>query len=570
MTRRTRTPAKPHARKKAVREKAVVAPIDPERAWADQIRTSLLEGCHPFQYDGAVDPAKRISFLVGRGGTKTTTLRVRGVVAVTSMPRIAVLYFAATRQRAKDLMWYPLKALLQKLNVEATFNETELRCTILRTGSMYMFAGLQDVADADKWRGQTFYEVQFDECGAIRSELLEYTVYQVIGPRVIRLVLGGTPGLRRRGMFYDVTRPGSDKHRPYRDRDKDEYADFEGYSSHYWTLEEVIALPGAQTKYPELVRLWTEALEEKKRNKWSDDNPIFLREYKAIWASDGTLRVFSTFRAHLADGTPWNVWDPFDGKEPIDGVAGLRIAVAKLRELHKDLTDWRYVVIMDMGHKDPFACSVFTFSPHDPDRNIWQAMSFERVGMYDKPIAELLLGADELDVYIKTGVFPTKYGGVFGVIGWPDALEMDSDHATLEALKNVYGVAIAKAEKKPEYKNGAIELVNGGFHDGKIKLLANGAAHQQCDQLQWKEQDNGKLVEDPAQANHSSDTVIYGRRRVAALFESGQVAQDEKSTAAVPYRDPMGLDPGIGTSDEAAEEEALLAPSEWTEDDEDW
>ena len=82
-------------------------------------------------------------------------------------------------------------------------------------------------------------------------------------------------------------------------------------------------------------------------------------------------------------------------------------------------------------------------------------------------------------------------------------------------------------------------------------------------------QDNGKLVEDPAQANHSSDTVVYGRRRIAAMFESGQVATDEKPNSATPYRDPMGIAPGIGTVDQGDDEEALLAPSEWTEDD-DW
>lgn len=42
--------------------------------------------------------------------------------------------------------------------------------------------------------------------------------------------------------------------------------------------------------------------------------------------------------------------------------------------------------------------------------------------------------------------------------------------------------------------------------------------------------------------------------------------------AATPteYRDPMGLTPGIGTKDQGKDEEALLAPSEWTEDDEGW
>lgn len=571
MTRRSSSPQKPHTRKKAAREQAVVIGASIEDQWAAGIRKSLLEPCHPYQYDAATDPAKRYSFLVGRGGTKTTTFRVRGVLKVTSVPRAKVLYFASTRARAKDLMWFPLKALLHSLGVEATFNETELRCTIHRTGAMYMVSGLQDVADADKWRGDTFDEVQFDECGAIKPELLEYTIYQVIGPRVHCLGVGGTPGLNRRGPFYDVTRPGSDKHRPYKDRHKPEYKDFKGYSSHHWTLEDIVNLRGAKLKYPALVELYAEQLEECERNKWSTDNPIRRRELDAVWASDGTLRVFGDFHPHK-DGKRWNIWNPFDGGTLIEGVTGLRIAIAKLRELYPDFKDWRFIVPADMGHKDPFACNPFAFSPHDPERRQWHVMSFERTGMYAKPIAELLLGEQQVNTFITTGKFPQTYGGVFGETGWPDGLVMDADHATIEELKNVYGIAIEKADRKPEYKAGSIELVNGDFHDGRIFVLEGSALAQQCEQLQWKEQDNGKLVEDPAQANHSSDTLIYGRRKLATLFQSGAVAQDVKpQDPAGGYADPMGLDPLEEIPGSNRDENAdLLVDPTWADSDQDW
>lgn len=578
MTRRSDSPAKPHAKKKAAREVGLLAGggVGDDDGWADGIWRKLLEGTHPFQYDAATDPAKRYSFLCGRGGTKTTTFRIRGIRVLTRKQRAKVLYFATTRQRAKDLMWFPLKALLQRLGFiageDVTFNETELRCTIHRTGSMYQLSGLQDIADADKWRGDTFDEVQFDECGALKPELVEYTVYQVIGPRVHCLGVGGTPGLNRRKLFYDVTRPGSDKHRPYRDRDRPEYADFKGFSSHHWTLEDIVALPDAADLYPELVRLWDESLDEKERNKWSDDNPIWQREYKAVWAADGTLRVFSAYKPHADDGTPWNEWDPFDGKGIVEGVAGLKVAIGKLRKMFPDFKDWRFVVPKDQGHKDPFACTPLAFSPHDPERRIWQVMSFERVGMgYGKPIAELLLGAEQVDGYIKTGSFPTTYGGVFGETGWPDGMVMDSDNALLEDLKNVYGLKTEKADKKPEYKKGAIELVNGDLTDGRIKVLKGSPLAEQLEQLQWREQENGTLIEDPAQANHSTDCLIYGRRLIAAMFESGQVAQDTKPQTTG-YVDPMGLGlaPGVGLQDQGDDEESLLAPREWVEDDEGW
>lgn len=570
VTRRSSSPAKPHARKKATRESAARDGAWLEDDWASDIRKSLLDGCHPYQLDAVTDPAKRYSYLVGRGGTKTTCFRVRGVLKITGQSRAKVLYFASTRQRAKDLMWFPLKALLHKLNVEAVFNETELRCTITRTGSTYQLSGLQDIADADKWRGDTWDEVQFDECGAIKPELLEYTVYQVIGPRVHCLGLGGTPGLYRRKIFYDVTRPGSELHRPYKDRHKPEYKTFKGYSSHHWTLRDIVALPNARKKYPALVELHEEQLEENARNKWSDDNPIKRREQDAIWAADGTLRVFGEFTPHR-DGKPWNIWDPFDGKGLIEGVAGLKIALAKLRVSFAEFTEWRFIVPADMGHKDPFACIVQAFSPHDPERRRWQVMSFERTGMYAKPLAELLLGADQVDAYIKTGKFPEKYGGVFGVIGWPDGLVMDSDHATIEELKNVYGITFVKADRKPEYKGGAIELVNGDYHDQRAFVLAGSPLAEQLEQLQWRELDNGRLIEDPAQANHSSDCEVYGRRLMATLFESGAVTHDPKAAPApAAYQDPMGLEAGISPEPESDESDTLLADMVWNDDDDDW
>ena len=581
MTKRSSSPAKPHTRKKAAREKAIVEGAPPDERWTSAIRDQLLADCHPFQLDAVTDPAERYSLLNGRGATKTTTFRVRGTLKITDtlMPRAKILYFASTRARAMDLMWFPLKALLHRLGLDprrgdVTFNETALRCMTTRTGATYQLSGLQDIADADKWRGDTFDEVQFDECGAIKPELLEYTVYQVIGPRVRCLGLGGTPGLHRRKLFYEATRPGSELHRPYRDRDKPEYRGFKGYSSHHWTLADIVALPGAKKKYPALVELHELQLEEIARNKWSTENPIRRREIDAVWAADGTLRVFGTFRPHLDDGKPWNVWDPFDGGELVEGIAGLRIALARLRKLHPEFTDWRYVVPMDQGHKDPFACNPLAFSPHDPERRIWHVMSFERVGMgYGKPIAELLIGADEVDGFVKTGKFPSTYGGVFGALGgWPDGMIIDTDNALLEDLRNVYGIKAEKAERNPHFKKGSIELVNGDLLDGRIKVIKGSPLAQQLEQLQWKEQDNGTLIEDPAQANHSSDSLTYGRRLIAAMFESGQVAQDSKAAPKGSYSDPMGLgpQPGMDPGDQGGEEEVLLAPNEWAEDAEDW
>lgn len=59
---------------------------------------------------------------------------------------------------------------------------------------------------------------------------------------------------------------------------------------------------------------------------------------------------------------------------------------------------------------------------------------------------------------------------------------------------------------------------------------------------------NGVLV------HNSTDTLIYGRKLVAHLFESGAVSQDAPAPRPPPgmYADPQALDPapGIGTDQE--------------------
>ena len=88
-------------------------------------------------------------------------------------------------------------------------------------------------------------------------------------------------------------------------------------------------LPNARELYPEIARLWDNALIEKATKGWADDNPNWLREYLGIWVSDDTGRVF-LYKAVKADtGEPWNQWDPFDGR-PLEGIQQLVASVATL------------------------------------------------------------------------------------------------------------------------------------------------------------------------------------------------------------------------------------------------
>jgi hypothetical protein len=533
MTART----KPHARKKAARRV-----LSPDYLWAARITKRILADEHPWQLAGTIDPSRRVSFCVGRGGAKTTTKRARALIKALWLRNQYIGYAATSKEHARLLNWDKLKLAAENYGIrmsgddpDVTFLEASMRMTCHRTGTVYQLRGVEDTADAEKFRGFPQTEFQVDECGSFKPEVFEYLLTQCVSPRLGEalalpagllefiaewdeededaleaflepidwdecrggcLVLGSTPPRRIGGEFYEVTREGSKRHRPYAKRHDPEFRDWLGYSSHNWTLKDVVDLPDSKKLYPALWYNWQEALREKAEKGWSDDNPIWKREYLGIWAADDTDTVFR-YRPHV-DGKPWNQWDPIG--RPAMTAADLAAVVKILRA---DFADLRFVVQLDEGFKDPFACNVFAFSPSDVERRIWHVFAFERTEFYAKLIAQLLLGEDAVTSMMSAGVMPQKLGGIFGAIGgWPDGVGIDGDDTTIAEMANVYGIRMVKSDRKPDAKIGRIELVNGDLVDGRIKILKDSPLEKQILVLQWKEDDFGHRKEDKAQANH--------------------------------------------------------------------
>lgn len=533
--------AKPWSRTKAKRRGTSL-----DSQWAEGLSDRLIGACHPPQKAAVEDKSRRVSFLVGRGGGKTTALRARAVRKMATLHRARIIYVALSRPTAKHLNWEPLKELISKLGETENFefSESELTATCTRTGSTYRMVGAEDRKELEKLRGQPFDEVQIDESASFDPDLIAWLIDRVVGPRLGErngcIVMCGTPGHVLRGPFYDATRRGSTKHQPYSER-KTKGAKFRGWSSHAWTLLTVVGLRNAKKLYPAQVALWKEALIEKGDQQWSDENPIWRREYLGEWAADDTENVYK-YRPHLEDGTPWNQWDPFNGKT-LDGVLALRAAIDALPKVFtlenkkEIIPSWHFVECADKGHTDPFANTVLAFAPNDPKRRIWHVYSFEQPKIHAKPFAEQLVGPESVE-RLLTGKAAEPYGGIFGVIGWPDGLVVDGDPAFIDELANVYGIQFERAERRTDYKYGAIELVNGDLIDGRILVIKDSPLELQLLALQWKANENGRLLENKAQANHSTDTLVYGRRLIAKLFEMGAV-NDEKPRGA--YEDPLGL-----------------------------
>jgi hypothetical protein len=552
--------AKPWSRSAAKKRSAIG--IDDQ--WAEGLSDRLIGACSPKQRDAALDPHRRVSILCGRGAGKTTVMRARALRKMAKKHRARIIYIALSRPTARDLNWEPLKELINKLGETENFefSESSYTATCKRTGSTYRMVGAEDKKEIEKLRGQPFDEVQIDESASFDPEILTWLIDRIVGPRLGEregcILLGGSPGHILRGPFYDATRRGSPQHRPYADRKKPEHKGWMGWSSHAWSLRYIVELPNAKKLYPAQIKLWAEALIEKANKQWSDKNPIWRREYEGEWAADNTENVFQ-YTAHLQDGdergpagTVWNQWDPFAG-ETLEGMLALKAAIAALP---KDLGMFHFAVANDKGHSDPFACNVFAYAPADIKRRIWHVFCFEKTKLHAKPIAQLLIGADAVERML-TGKPVDPYGGVFGLTGWPDGIVWDADQAHIDELGNVYGILATKAEKKQDYKLGAIELVNGDLYDGRILVIKDSPLEIQLLGLQWATNENGRLKENTAQANHSSDCLVYGRRLIATLFENGTAGSAPTAANANNYVDPQGL--GIPEESPRGEFDSLVS-----------
>lgn len=495
--------------------------------WDDKI-AALVAECHPKQQAFVLDPGSRVCARVARGGGKTTAGRVRFLRRMLTTPRAKCLYIATTRGQAEELLWSPLKDTLEKLEIAATFNETKLRCTLKRNGAQLRLVGADDKRELEKLRGLPHHEVGIDEGASYPAQILEHLLFRILGPRLGdyggMLWMIGTPGHllgSAGGPFYDATRPGSDIARAWEDRELSEYVGWQRWSFHHWSLQD-----GAQF-VPAMERLWAEALREKDRNGWTDENPVWRREYLGFPAADDTENCFK-YRPHTDDGAEWNEWDP---ERTVQGFAKLPPG------------DWSYVFGMDMGHSDPFALEVFAYSR--TEKRLYHVYEFHRRGMYAKTIAQQLLG-EELD--------HAKPTGVIGVTGWPDGMVADTaglGDALLDELRNVYGISVEPAVKRDKFDS--IELFNGDLIDGRIKILKGSELANQLAALQWAVDDAGKLKENRTMRNDCTDAAIYARRKAAHQFAEDapppQPRQGSPAASEQAMREQESREAGLDRSD---------------------
>lgn len=453
------------------------------------LAAEVYERGHPWQRGVNDDVARLIALLTGRGCGKTESILERLQRRMMRQSDSRCLYFATTREQVIDLMWEPFKESLDQLGLidDCKILEVPLRCRF-PNGSRIQMVGADDMKSIEKHRGKPFDEVWIDEGASFPTQLLDHLLNRVIKPRLRRggtIGLGGTPGHHLVGEFYEATRPGSDQHRRWDERDKPEFADWQGWSLHTWSQQEAAAY------VPAIADIWEASQADMKAKGWGWDHPVVMREVLGLWAADDTDHVFR-YRSHTDDGAEWNEWDP--AKSPI--------GVAVLPAIGRP-SGWHYCHGYDLGSSDPFVLEVFAWNDADPTKTLYHVYEFEKRGMYAREVAELLIGAD---------LNHDHPAGVIAATSWPDATAVDDaglGGMFLKEMKEVYGIKLDEADKKDKF--GAIEMFNGDLIEGRIKVMKGSRLKEQLIHNQWSRDDFGQRRRNKGQRDDAADAAVYAR-----------------------------------------------------------
>lgn len=450
---------------------------------------AILSDLFPEQQNCITDTSRRKSLLTPRRAGKTHCVIGYALIVACKYNNCRVPIITLTLKSAKKLYWIPMKEFDEKYGLGIKFNYSDQTAT-LRNGSIISLAGADNRADIEKLRGGAYKLVPIDECKSFNVHVFNELIYEILQPATNdtngTILLVGTPGAILDGPFYEATCPAlrdADGHLITRDYYAPEtYWDNPDnepmWSRHHWTVQENIFAPDT----------WANNILDKKRNRWPDDHPIWVRESLGQWVSAAETQVYALQTIIRNAGGPHDAlccWSPSFG----DGFDRHGLPTAER---------WNYVMGMDLGYEDDFAMVVVAYSPHS--NVMYQAYDFKcqhlTVQAMAKKITEVIERFNG-----KIEAFIADAGGL--------------GKQLIESMNEMYGFFIEPAEKTQKFDY--IELLNSDLYAGLLKVVPGSDLYTELMELQF---DLGgrskkqavrlhKLKENPNQPNHLCDALLY-------------------------------------------------------------
>lgn len=454
---------------------------------ATAMRTSLFKQ----QRDALEDPSTRKAVLCPRRAGKSWTAMTFAFYTCLSNSYAAVVLCLLTLKHAKQVYWKHMHRFAERWGVQVDWHKQDMTVTF-RNGSTITMIGAESSEHIDKLRGDSYDLVVVDECKSFHPDVLNELINEVVDPALAdrdgTLLMIGTPGNVLNGMFYWATAEsyeveGADGRKMPFSRT---FAQPEQYwldnpdqvplawSRHTWTKQDNIHLPN----------LWAQALLTKARNRWGDDHPTWMRESLAKWVPSHGSYVYRYGETLAKPGGPSLVnWTP-TGSGPHG-----------LPEGH----DWRFICGLDLGFEDDFAIVVAAFSM--TDGNLYHVYDWK------KNHQDFFEMADEIGKVLK------RFGSFDAMVGDTGS---GGAKTLIETLNKHFGYHIVPAEKREKFDY--IEILNGEFQSGRVKVIPKSGLDMELRTLQWLMEDDedkallartGKLKENPSQPNHLCDAFLY-------------------------------------------------------------
>lgn len=380
------------------------------------------------------DPSRFKALLCGRRAGKTGTALYDFADGMLHEPGSLNLYVALTMPSAREILWEPFKRANEKHRWGFVFDEAKM---IVKhaNGSRLLVRGADDVRELEKFRGVGFRRIRIDECGAHRPSYLKYLVEEVLEATLMDtggdVWLMGTCTAQAYGYFHDITT-----------------GRVSGYSVHRWT-----AAANPHVDFYTFVYAPETGLLA--RRGWTEDNPIFRREYLAEWVVDSTRLVYRFTRE--------------------------RNTVERLPELqHGD--SWLRVLGLDFGVGHHTAAALLCY-PKQYGRDVYVEKIWRKTGLapsdacamieelFVKPFApQVIVG----DVGGMGKSYQAEWNKHFGGRVPMKAAEKDAKRAALEFTSDALHTAVSKG---------------GSQHRrGLMSLFENEDLHREWATLQWNEE----------------------------------------------------------------------------------
>lgn len=403
---------------------------------------SFMDGLFARQRAVILDPSKRKTLRCGRRSGKTKTFGCKQIHAVERTGGIS-LYVALSRPTAERLMWSELKRLDRLYSIGLKFNDQKLEAYHPNGGQIWL-AGADDKKEREKLRGHAFVNVDLDEAGSFGA-YLEYLVEEVISPALEdhdgEVCLGGSPAAACAGLFYEADTGLAP-----------------GWSHHHWTVLDNEKFPRWADKpdWQQLAAAWMARLKADKG--WTDDNPVFLREWLGRWVRDENSLVYR----YLAER---NTYETLPARD-----------------------DWEYVLGVDLGYEDATAFVVGAFSRASPHFYVVEA--HKRSGMIVSEVSDEVARLSKKYRLLATVM---DSGGLGKMV--------------VEELRKRSKLGVRPAEKTAKFD--FIEHMNSDMVAGRV-LAPRG--NELCSEWAILQYDEDRKKEDERFENHLADACLYAWR----------------------------------------------------------